>query len=454
MSSFVSNMVDKDGNAIDCDYYLFHYETGNMSDVHTTENQQVSIDSEDSDVDGNGVVFAEGDTAILYCYTDNACCVVRIISDGSDSYTQPMQLLDCQAPTATMILTEADVNAEVTAISTSSDEYQWEYEGTTHYHKASWYGKDWCDVGIAKVEYDWGDGWTEDTSHVYSSSDEYEVGIRVTNNCGLVTESSDTVKVYWREPKVELISTSTTPIVNEEITINSNIEDPDSVVVSNTYYLNDAEIDELTMSFAELGTHIVKLVTVWNDGFEDKQIITELEIKLDNQNPNLNPEITNEDNIYRIVANAEDPEDRLDSTLINVYIDSNTALDGDDYYDWVLLKSNTFTEQLMVNFVSSGVYKIELIARDLDGGQSEVYEKVITIECTGIDVQIVEKYITPATQVADITTADKYFVNTGSLVTGDIDIMNVNGAIDIVEVSGNVEIVDTNGYIENKIELS
>ena len=171
MSVFAGNVYDADDNEIDCKFTLFHYNTNKQSDTRDTDSQQFSIDSDDSDVDDNSASFAKGDVAIFHFFTDDVCSVIKIVSDGSDSYTFDVQLLPPQAPYCTILVNNSTLNTEITASQTSSDEYQWDYADTTHYHKASWYGKDFCDIGIEKIEYDFGDGYDAENKHTFDTVD-------------------------------------------------------------------------------------------------------------------------------------------------------------------------------------------------------------------------------------------------------------------------------------------
>ena len=449
MSSFVSNVVDASGDPLSCDYVGFHYDTGNTSDVHTTENQQVSYDSEDADWDSTGVVFAEGDVILHHLYTDDACCVVRIVSDGSDSYTQPMQLLGCQAPSATLYVEDGTVDNTVNASQVSSDEYQWEYEGTTHYHKAEWYGKTLCDsVGIDTVEYDWGDGWVSDSSGVFDAIGDYTIGLRVTNNCGLSTEVSKDIRIRYNAPEIVLSWEPSTPVMGDEVTVTVTITDVDEQAISGAHTIDGVDSGdsvvtfEYTYTLTEDKSYPLESRVVWNDGFEDQEVVVTGEIVLENQAPTIDMISTvggDNDNEWLLRSNAIDPEDSLDRVEVKVYVDSNRIFSDIGEASWVLVKSYSVELDALVKFNTSGQYKITMQAVDSAGLRSEIDEIVVVITCPEGNTIAVP---------TETGSGKVVYVNTGSLVSGDIEIMRVNGSVDIVDAYGMIEPMDVNGDVE------
>jgi len=387
MSSFVSDIVDKDEVALDCDYNGFHYETGNTSDDHATENQQVSFDSEDADWDGQGVVFADGDTILLHCWTDTQCCVVKITSDGSDSYTQPMQLLECQAPSATLFINDGWKDKELSANQSSSDEYQWDYEGTTHYHRAEWYGATLCtNVGIDTIEYDFEDGYDTITTHTFTDIGDYDIKLKVTNLCGLVTEVTKTIRIRYIQPPVDLTNDPVKPVINEDTVVDIENTDPDSRITSQTWYIDDVETDTLTHQFSDLGTYYFKVTTEWNDGFEDLTFDTILPIEIENQPPTTDmlTTLTDESDgsqTWLIESNAVDPEDHLDYITLSVYVDKNYIIGDNTEESWIHLDTKQTTDlDNSIKFNTSGKFKLLLQAFDEQGLSSEIEEKIIEIE--------------------------------------------------------------------------
>ena len=380
MSSFVGNVYDADDNEIDCKFTFFHYNTNKQSDEKETDDKQFTVDSDDADINDGGASFADGDIAILHFYTDNACSVVKVVGDGSDSYTFDVQLLECQAPYTTIIVNDGTINHDITASSISSDEYQWDYNDITHYHKANWYGKTFCDIGIDKIEYDFGDGYDEKDSYSFDDVDDYDVSVRVTNKCDLQTEDTKTIRVNYNKPLVSISTDNENPIINEDITLSIDNDDVDDTIVSQTYYLDDNEVDELTFNFSKLGTYVFKVVTKWNDSQDDLKFTTTSNIVIINQIPTLDLQYTKyDDNRYIFDANAKDAEDDLVSVKYSIFVEVSSIFETNSRWqllDTLVIKDDEFLAD--ITFYVSATFKITASAKDGQGGESVVDEVEIT----------------------------------------------------------------------------
>ena len=382
MASFVSNVYDKDENATDCDYNGYDNDESATSDTHTTENQQVSFDSEDADWGGSGAIFPEDDVALIHLWNNDTdqCAVVKIVSDGSDSYSPDYQILDCQEPTCTIDVNDGTVNHDVPAGGTSSDEYQWDFNGTTHYHKASWYGQTLCDgVGIDKTEYDFddGDGFAEDDVHQYANIGDYDVVMKVTNKCGLTHEDTKTIRITYNEPIITLSNDPLKPKVDEDTTVTIDVDDPDDRETDRQYYIDDAETDDVTFSWSELDDHIFKCTIYWNDGYDDQEVSKELLIEMENEPPTLDMKAIEKDDTdgsWTIESGAEDPEDDLDRVDYWLYIDADDIINPDDTATWILIDSGSVSLDLDIDVLANGTYKIVMQAVDGEGLKSDKEE--------------------------------------------------------------------------------
>ena len=428
MASFVDNIVDKDEVAIDCKYIGFHYDTGNTSDEHTTENQQASFDNNDADWDDDGVPFAEGDVVLLHMYTDDACAVVKIVSDGGDTYTPDVQLLGPQVPSVTLRIIEGEAGNEYTASSTSSDEYQWDYNGETMYHKAEWYGKTLCDsVGITKVEYDFGDGYSEDSKYTWSDAGDKVVKVRVTNKAGLTAEDEGVISIKWGIPSTVVTHSPDNIEPGDDIVATITNTDPDSVIVQQTYTIDGKDCGT-TFSVDLTGTHVYKVVTVWNDGYDDHEYTTEHIIEVDNKAPTINMIAVssgNNDEVWALSSNAEDPEGMLDYVRLVVYMDSNYTFNGIDEVEtnWQVIRDERLDGlSAEVHYHTSGRYKVEMSAVDEGGLWSTTNSKEMVVACTDVIQEIVHEVV--------YDTGNKVFVEINNLLTGTVDVIEMTASID------------------------
>ena len=385
MSVFAGNVYDADNNEIDCKFTLFHYNTNKQSDTRDTDTQQFSIDSDDSDVNDNGASFSKGDIAIFHFFTDDAFSVVKIISDGSDSYTFDVQLLPPQAPRCTIFVNNSTLNTKITASQTSSDEYQWDYADTTHYHKASWYGKDFCDIGIEKIEYDFGNGYDTKNTHTFDKVDKYEIKLRVTNKDNLQATDNKTITIYNNKPIIKLTNNPLNPKISEDFTVDISVDDVDEALNTNTYYIDDDETDTTTFSYDKIDTHIFRVTTKWDDGYDEREFNTTLFIQMKNEPPSVDLSIKNIKNKYLFDAQAYDYEDRLNRVVYNLYIDNSSIYETDKTFSF--LESFTITDDdftMALEFFNGGNFKVVAQAYDELDAKSELSELTFSVVGSGI----------------------------------------------------------------------
>lgn len=359
MSLFTGNIVNEGGVGLDCEFKFLHYDTGALSNVRSTELTQWQIDSDDADVNNQAAAFASGDIAIIHYYTGDACGIVKVVGDGSDSYVFDVQLLGCQAPTIVVTVPDIDKNGAVTVGVIASDQYQWDYNGITHYHKADWYGKVLCDsVGIATIEYDFGDGYQNENTYTVNIVGEYTVSVRVTNNCGEVVEQVVAYKVRYTEPVTQLSNTPIAPGVGEQTIAEVVNTDTDSRIVNQVWYHDEVETTELTWSYQEIGSHEFKVVTTWNDGFEDKVYEDTLAINMQAAALIVDLAEIHTEEDYTFTANIQ-PGDGTIST-INWKVWYTLPISGQEAQ---VFDSNG-ADTLLAGFTSSGTYRILVTITD------------------------------------------------------------------------------------------
>jgi len=459
MSSFAGNVYDDSDNELDCKFTLYHYNTGNLSDDRDTEDGQYSIDNADGDVDNNSASFANGDIGILHYWVNDVCCILKIVSDGSNSYTPDVQLIESQPPSTKLFIGNGTVNHLITASNSSSDDYQWEFKGNTMYHKSSWYGRTVCDkVGISKIEYDWGDGFGSDDTHKFTKVGDYDVTVRATNKHDQVSEDTVSTRIRYNEPKVELSIEPNTPVVNEEITVAINSIDVDDRITNQKWYLNGKQQDTLTYVFDDLSDKTFEIITIWNDGFDDHEFRDKLTIKMTNQPPVINMKSESSSALFdkwEFKSHAIDPEGDLAYVMVRVYLDKNEVLYKElDDIVWAQIDSRRVPMDANIQFYVNGTYRVTMQAADGSGLVSEIDEKVIYV--TGLGATGNESINESTTNSGSVNTkinSDNrvVYVNIGSLVSGDIETMDASGDIEMIDVSGSIEEVEVGGNVVHTI---
>ncbi len=359
MSVFTGDIVDGGGNAVDCEFRMGLYNHNKVSNVRSTELTQFNIDSDDADLLDGGAVFAPGDTAIIHFYTDTACAIVKVISDGSDSYVFNVQLRDCVAPTTTLSVSNGTINNAISASSTASDEYQWDYEGTTHYHKTSWFGETWCTgVGIATVEYDFGAGYTTSTTHTFTVIGDYEVSVKTTNICGLPTIDSKTIRVIYNTPIVQLSCDPSNPKKDVATTMSVVNTDVDTRILGQVWYVDDVETVDAEHSFSEVKTHEFKVITTWDDGFGERVFTTYLSIPMVNEPPKVTLSYIKDVAIHTFTADIVLGDGSLSNIAWQVFYELPISK------EYVIIYSADADAIHTLSFENSGIYRVKVTVRD------------------------------------------------------------------------------------------
>jgi len=435
MSSIVCNVVDSSGNPVDCNYFGYHYETGNVSETRFTENQQISFDTEDADWDGQGVSVPEGDILLIVAYTDTECSVSKIVSTGSNLYVYDVQVLVPQVPRIT-IYTDKDIyitGETVEASSSVSDEYLWEYNNTTFYHKDTWYNLNVCSlIGIDKVEYDFGEGFIESNSHIFTTASSYYVIAKVTNKAGLEAEDVKYITVNNSKPSVSIGIENKEYFYLDSVYPIVTIDDPDDIIVRIDYYINNIKVNDLNYSINSLGNIEFKAYVTYDNGFTSSTFTVTSYIEVTNKPPVLTAN-------YEMASNAEvdinisiyDFEGLPDKAVCKVYIKGSSVIE--DAIEDIYVKEFSIYESKRLTFVSEGTYVLKLIGYDQQGlGSNEVVldDIVITKEAVVEMQKVLIPYCANSETIGDIESHD---VNAAILdiVQDDVVEMEIVDATDI-----------------------
>lgn len=399
MASIVCDVYDKSGIAMDCKYQGFHYETGNWSAVLNTENQQISFDNEDANWDGNGVAVPSGDVLLIVAWVDgntrqeshSQFSLLKITSTGESLYTPDVQLMDCKAPTMSLSVPNGTINHTIAASITSSALYQWDFNGSTFYHKNSYYGQYIFDqVSISTTEYDFGDGWVSSNQHTFTVIGDKTVNGRITSNCGLTTEDTKSIEIRYNTPNGTFEETPVPLKLDDTATVELTVTDPDSRVTLIEHYLEDSSKGDST----ELVSNYTHLISenksypyysdvFWNDGYNDVKFRLNGVLSLENQAPTIDLVVEGEEPSFTLVSNAEDFEGELDRVIFRIYIDGNKIVeDGSTVEAWSLVSTKTVYSgdwNQAVTFYSSGSFKITCQAYDTPGKSSSIEEAFIAV---------------------------------------------------------------------------
>jgi len=381
MSSFVYNVVDKDGVSVGAKFQLYHYNTGNISDVRDTNGEnQVSIDNEDADVDGIGVPFSSGNVALLIVWTGantrdellNEFAVIRIVSNDSNLYTGDIQLKPSQIPNVNLNVSVAGAiinEPTYTSVSYSNDEFEWIYNGITHYHKKTYYQLTvFNKVGVETIEYDFGSGYNTANNYTYTSAGDKTVYIKGTNFYGQEYINSKILSVKYHMPSISYSQSPTTVHLYDDVNISYTITDEDNQVLSVEPYFNNElmSLDSYDYTLDENKTYNYYTDVTWFDGYNDITTRFNGSVVLTNKAPTINLTMSNIDNLYAFNSNAADHENTISDIEFKLYVDSNAILEEvPTESNWSLLDTRSGTDlSTNITFYKGGKFKTTCIAYD------------------------------------------------------------------------------------------
>ncbi len=452
MASVVCNVYDENENAVDCKYQGFHYETGNWSNVHDTENQQISFDTNDDDWDNEGVAVPEGDTLLIVAWIDSEdragqhskMSVMKIASTGDSLYTLDIQLRPCSSCVGSVTPSSVLVGADSVVGLQINQEYQWDYKGNTFYLKNSWYGQSIFNLdgsGLqVKIDGTWYDAPKE---YVFNTAGEYTVEWKYTGICGNECSGSDTLTVANNAPTTTVEIDKNDYLLHDTVVFTVTNNDPDSAVVKQTWYVNNVEVTENKFQLDTLDGYEIRIVTEWDNGTTTESYNTIRGVQARNRPPTTGIGYELVDKEYKFTLDSIDPEGMMGYNMIDIYIDKVYVLDSDRDKDpeWVLAReqqiaNNSFTTR----FYTIGRYKVCNTAYDQQGLHSdEVCTTVVIDTCGDAETKEVAVYL-------------KDYVISGDLSQlGTVSVTDFHGDAEIVNVFGEMYEENIDG---NAIELS
>jgi hypothetical protein len=407
MSSFVGYIVDENENPVQCYHQAYHVETGNWSDVRQTGiDGYYSRDHEDTDWDGNGVPMPSGDRVIV-CFWENGptrsglknrFSLHLITADGSPVYNTDVQVIPKTAPTCTWsVQSTGTINNNINSSQSSSDVYQWVWDGKTFKHDDYYFGQTIFDsVGGLTHVYDWddGSGYVSSNSNSYSNIGDYSVKHKTINQYGLESICTKDIRLKYNQPSGYFTYSDNTPNLGDTLTVYNNITDNDTTITELRHYFDGILKDTNTVlnySYQHyldvVKDYSVQTQVYWNDGWEQQSFNINDTVEISNIAPTVDISINNSDNVYTFVSGADDFEDRLQQVQFKIYISPEYIFEETPQsVTWSLLDThNVYSEDWnsTATFYKGGQFKITVQAWDQDGGVSTIDEQEFSVTISG-----------------------------------------------------------------------
>ena len=376
MSSIVCNVFDGSSIPIDCEYQGYHVETGNWSNVYSTELNQISFDTENSDWDGNGVAFPSGDVVLIKCWTATSFCVFSILSTGASVYSIDTQLLESVAPNVSITASDGVVSQTIIANSNTSDLYQWTYNGTVFYHRNSYYGQTiHNEVGIASVDYKFGAlDFNAVNFHSFDTYGDYTIECKATNKYGQSTISTTTVRIRNRAPVISVYHTPNFLYTGDATSVVGSVVDIDSTVVSVTNSIDDLLTTASDFTLTSVGTHQYVTTVEWDDGFTNNMLIDTLDIVVSPRPPEITLSSTNNRTVYTFHSEVIPGDGVIEAITYSIqYMAPLSEV-------WVDVYSEVGAIDQVISFPANGLYEVTATVVD-SYNESDSDTESIVAEC-------------------------------------------------------------------------
>lgn len=392
---FSGKIYDTTNSLIDAYTYGFISPQNKWSSSYTSQYETYSLNLGDGGwLTQTGTIQVGNNVILKFKSIDGAklgCFLTTLTS--SALYIKNIQLKQIQNPTVSVVCpSETSVNTQIHAIVTSSDEYQWNYNGITMYHKISWYGTNIFnnELGIVKTEYNWGDGYTENSNYSYLTTGEKTLVVRVTNKAGLQSTASANILVLYNAPEGGIELSNNMPYKNDVITITATISDPNSKILYIEHYFDGVLVatnQDIGFSYIENINEIkqieIKQKIYWFDG-QSTQIVEYIkQLQVLNHPPICSFTYTNEGMTYKFVPTYSDIDGEVQKLAWK--IDYKIPFLGN--YDEILNTNYINKGNYILDFPTGGEYKVTLTAID-DFGAIGSYSDDLKVDCGGTSKDI------------------------------------------------------------------
>ena len=396
--TFTGKMYDENGVLINGTVEGFTSPQNKWSGAKASQLNEYTINVGDGDWLTNDGSIAENEVVLLKFVSDSGIAVISHTITNADISTrlvvQDVQLLPIQAPSCGLNLAiTGTVNNIVTATNTSSDQYQWEYAGKTHHQRYDWYGTVvFPEIGIASVEYDFGDGYSASNTYVWDTIGTYTVSSKTTNKNGQIRICTKEIVIGYNAPTGCVQFDKGTYILNDTVIVTGCITDVDNRIIGIDHIWEEVITDTNLIKdyvyskvLAEVKTYTAKQIIRWNNGFEDKVVEFTRPLSMANQPPVVDITVTEGVDTYTFNSNAVDPEGMLSRVDWVVYTCKQEIMGDTGPCDWVEVYRTT-GEIIELSVGKTGNYKIVATAYDnLNAtGTDEVIQLLIRVgeECT------------------------------------------------------------------------
>lgn len=422
--TFVADIVDENENLIDCSYKGFAYPQNIWSGEQTTEFNQANINLGSGDWLTQTGAVSIGDIVVLKFYTSNyerfSC--IKVVLDGREVYNLGViQLIPSQPPTCDFTINDVrTINNEIIATSNATDLYQWNYLGLTHYHKDFWYGTDIFSnvVGIASVEYSWFGMYQNLDRYTYTSIGDYTIWHKPTNKSRLFVECKIDVRIKYNSPICGFTQTPIYPLLNEDVTIASNLQDPDNRITQIVHSFDGSTLDtNLDFNYSYIKqlpvfkNYLASQAISWNDGFENLIHTCNKNVSMQPQPP-ITELICNKlsNTQMELIHNSQDVDGTIEKLKWQIYLKSPF----DDTFFLVYEEIDLTLANQIFEVNQSGLYRIVLTVTDSQNlTASAEYE--CEMECKSGGEKILPQVsklikITTKTNEITITPAKRVFI--------------------------------------------
>lgn len=405
-ATFTGNVYDENFNLIDCYYDVYYLRQNILITGLRTELNQYNFNAGDTyHLTQNGDLKENDIILIRFNTNSNTLDYTEKFSSTSLTYinesitVKDVQLRPIQFPQCYFNITEGTINNPVLLEVNKSLDNSWLFNGSTMYQREYSYSYNifpGLEILDSEILYDFDGFWITNNTFSYDEFGFKTILYQIQMKNGEFLTCSKEVKITKNTPTINHISPQNL-VIGSEITIETIVTDFDGTILNIKHYFDynlEEENTNLLYSYnktlTENKTYMYKTEILWNNGFEDLVLEKISYLEIQNQKPEVNPEIeyiNNTKNNIKIIPNAIDPENDLNFVRYKIYIRKETIfeLTNETEYTWVYLdtlESNILDLGVFIDFYKSGNFKIDVQAFDNGGLGSDIKELFIDIECS------------------------------------------------------------------------
>ena len=317
-----NEVVDENGDAINCKYQVYYPEHDKWNDIRDTELYQYNCNAGDDDSLSQTGSFLKDQHAVICLWVGGddrtglkdrmAYHVIK--HDGeTTTYVIDVELRPKTAPECNWYLnTTATINREKTAYSYADDNYSWTFDGTVHYHHRV-YGSevifDSIDTNSSldiTFDFDDGDGFETTNKHTYTSIGDYTAKHKAVNQYNLESICERNIRLKYNSPigcltfSPDGYGSGDELSKGDTVDVTACITDEDSRITDIEHHwiikdrdsgdvIRDTKVDNNTTLDYNYNVELLELQDAygyqyisWNDGFDDRSITKRRELQVKN----------------------------------------------------------------------------------------------------------------------------------------------------------------------------